>query len=101
MWGSCHEVQVHLPDFRVLEFDEWRMLMLMLAIDLRAARAAWTVFLVALVVLAAYTVRTTLLVFMTALFFAYMLAPAVKFVQARLPRRVSRTISLTLVYLLL
>jgi predicted PurR-regulated permease PerM len=73
----------------------------MLGIDPRAARAAWTVFLIALVVAAAYTVRVTLVVFMIALLFAYLLTPVVELVQRFTPKRVSPGIALVIVYLAL
>jgi len=73
----------------------------MLGIDPRAARAAWTVFLVALAVATAYTIRETLVVFMIALLFAYMLAPMVSMVERFTPRRISPTIALAIVYLAL
>ena len=62
---------------------------------------AWTVFLFALVVATAYTIRETLVVFVIALFFAYMLSPMVEFVGRRIPGRFSRVISLAIVYLAL
>ena len=45
----------------------------MLGIDPKAARVAWTVFLVALLLATAYAVRETLAVFVIALLFAYLL----------------------------
>jgi predicted PurR-regulated permease PerM len=72
----------------------------MLGIDPRAARAAWTVFLLALVIAAAYAVRETLVVFMAALLFAYMLIPLVGLVERFTPKRVSPRIALAIVYLL-
>ena len=73
----------------------------MLGIDPRAARAAWTVFLIALVVAAAYTIRVTLVVFMIALLFAYLLTPLVEMVQRFTPKRISPGIALVIVYLAL
>jgi predicted PurR-regulated permease PerM len=73
----------------------------MLGIDPRAARAAWTVFLIALVVAAAYTIRGTLVVFMIALLFAYLLTPLVEMVQRFTPKRISPGIALVIVYLAL
>ena len=72
----------------------------MLGIDIRAARVAWTVFLLALLIATAYAIRVTLVVFMLALLFAYMLSPLVNFVQRRLPRRVSPAVALAIVYVL-
>jgi predicted PurR-regulated permease PerM len=73
----------------------------MLGIDPRAARAAWTVLLLALAVAAAYAIRSTLAVFMVAVFFAYLLMPLVDGVNHYTPRRVSRTLALAFVYLML
>src|SRR5438552_348945 len=74
------------------------MLGSVLGIDIRAARAAWTVFLLALLIATAYAIRVTLVVFMLALLFAYMLSPLVNFVQSRLPKRVSPAVALAIVY---
>src|ERR1700680_60943 len=73
----------------------------MMGIDPRAARAAWTVFLLALLIAAAYAVRETLVVFMAALLFAYMLMPLVGLVERFTPKQVSPRIALAIVYLLL
>jgi predicted PurR-regulated permease PerM len=72
-----------------------------LGIDPKAARASWTVFLVALVLLAAYALRQTLAVFVIALLFAYLLAPLVGFVERVTPHRVSPRVALAIVYLVL
>src|SRR5947209_1606780 len=76
------------------------MLGSVLGIDTRAARAAWTVFLLALLIATAYAIRVTLVVFMLALLFAYMLSPLVNFVQRRLPKHVSPAIALAIVYVI-
>jgi predicted PurR-regulated permease PerM len=73
----------------------------MLGIEPRAARIAWTVFLIALVIATAYAIRETLVVFMVALFFAYLLMPVVGFVTRFTPARVSRNVALAVVYLVL
>ena len=73
----------------------------MLGIDPRAARAAWTVLLLALTVAGAYAIRSTIAVFMIAVFFAYMLMPLVDAVERYTPRRISGTLALAIVYLLL
>jgi len=73
----------------------------MLGIDPRAGRAAWTVFLLALLVAAAYAIRETLAVFMAALLFAYLLIPLVGLVERFTPKQVSPRIALAIVYLLL
>lgn len=72
----------------------------MLGIDYRAARAAWTVFLVALLIGTAYAIRATLVVLAVALLFAYLLMPSVDLVHRYTPRRISPTLALTLVYIL-
>lgn len=74
------------------------MLGSVLGIDIRAARAAWTVFLLVLLIATAYAIRVTLVVFMLALLFAYMLSPLVNFVQSHLPKRVSPAVALAIVY---
>jgi len=73
----------------------------MLGIEPRAARAAWTVFLIALVIATAYAIRETLVVFMVALLFAYLLMPVVGFVERFTPARVSVNVALAIVYLVL
>lgn len=77
------------------------MLKCMLGIDPKAARAAWTVFLLALILATAFAIRETLSVFMIALLFAYLLAPLVGFVERVTPRQVSPRIALAIVYLAL
>src|SRR5580704_13597181 len=72
-----------------------------LGIDPKAARAAWTVFLVALLVATAYAIRETLAVFVVALLFAYLLIPLVGFVERITPRQISPRIALAIVYLAL
>jgi len=72
-----------------------------LGVDLKAARAAWTVFLLALLVAAAYAIRETLSVFVIALLFAYLLMPLVGFVERITPPQVSPRIALGIVYLAL
>ena len=73
----------------------------MLGIDPRALRAAWTVLLLAIVAAVAYAVRSTLAVFMVAVLFAYLLMPLVDGINHYTPRRVSRTLALAIVYLML
>jgi predicted PurR-regulated permease PerM len=73
----------------------------MLGIDAKAARAAWTVFLLALVLATAYAIRETLAVFVIALLFAYLLIPLVGFVERITPRQISSRIALAIVYLAL
>jgi predicted PurR-regulated permease PerM len=73
----------------------------MLGLDSRSARAAWTVFLVALSLLVLYFIRRVLLVFVLAILFAYLISPVVNLVDRFLSRRVSRTWALAAVYVAL
>lgn len=73
----------------------------MLGFDGKAARSAWTVFLVALTIFLVYWIRETLVLFTIALFFAYMITPMVDFVYRYTPQRLSRTTAIAIVYLLL
>jgi len=71
----------------------------MLGIDRNAARAAWTVALVALLLYLTYLVRATLFVFALAVLFAYLLTPLVDLLDRFLPGR-TRTPALALSYLI-
>ncbi|MBI1897531.1 MAG: AI-2E family transporter [Acidobacteria bacterium] len=73
----------------------------MLGIDPRAARATWTVLLILALSAGAYLARRALVLFVLALFFAYMLSPLVDLVERFTPRRLSRTFSLAIVYVAL
>ena len=73
----------------------------MLGIDGRVLRAVWTAFLFALFVAIVYLARNTLVIFVLAIFLAHLLAPLVDRVQRLVPRRVSRTVVLAIVYLAL
>jgi predicted PurR-regulated permease PerM len=73
--------------------------MTMLGLDRHTARVTWTVFLIVLVILVAYMARHTIIVFLVALFFAYMLSPAVESLDRMIPSRISRNWSLVIVYL--
>jgi predicted PurR-regulated permease PerM len=70
----------------------------MLGFDSRAAKAAWTVFLMALLLVIIYYTRTVLLVFILAILFAYLLAPAVDLVAKWFPRPAPRAYALAIVY---
>ena len=65
----------------------------MLGWDSRAAKAAWTVGVVALAFYVAYAIRKTLLIFLLALFFAYMIAPLVGLIERHMWRRIPRMAS--------
>jgi predicted PurR-regulated permease PerM len=73
----------------------------MLGFDGRAARAAWSVFLVALVLAIVYWIRRVLLVFVLAVLLAYLLSPLVNLVDRFVTRGRSRTWSLAAVYVAL
>jgi predicted PurR-regulated permease PerM len=73
----------------------------MLGVDSRAARGAWSVFLVALTLTLVYCIRHTLLIFMVALLVAYLLSPLVNLVDRIARGRFSRNLSLGVVYVLL
>jgi len=73
----------------------------MLGLDRRAARYAWTVFLIVLLVGLVYVVRTTLFVFALAVLFAHLLSPLVNFLDRVLPSSRTRTPALGLTYVIL
>jgi len=73
----------------------------MLAFDARAARITWTVSLVLVALYALYSVRRTVFVFVLAVFFSYVLYPAVRSLERMVPRRMSRTASTAFVFTLL
>ena len=77
------------------------MLTEMLGIDTRTARATWTVFLFVLLLAFVYSAQRAILLFILSIFFAYMLSPVLDFVQRFVPPRMSRTLSLALVYVVL
>src|SRR5580698_3067331 len=71
----------------------------MLGLDSRAARAAWTVILVLLGVLAVYRIRQTLFIFVIAVLFAYLLYPLMDLISRRFPSK-NRTPALAVTFLL-
>jgi predicted PurR-regulated permease PerM len=73
----------------------------MLGLDGRVLRAMWTAFLFVLLVALVYLARHTLVIFTLAIFLAHLLAPLVDRVQRFIPRRISRTVALAVVYLAL
>lgn len=73
----------------------------MLGIEPRAARAAWTVILIALAVFVLYQVRRVLFLLFAAVLLAYLLAPVLDLLNRFTRRRLSRAVSLAVVYLLL
>ncbi|MBP0596684.1 AI-2E family transporter [Herbaspirillum sp. LeCh32-8] len=72
----------------------------MLGFDFRVARITWTVFLVALLLYITYTVSSTLLVLVFAVFFSYLVYPLVELLERFRPRRVPRTVSIAVVFVL-
>jgi predicted PurR-regulated permease PerM len=73
----------------------------MLAFDRQAARVTWTVAVVSAGLYAAYSIRRTLLVFVLAVFFSYLLYPAVRQLERFVPQRLSRTASTAVIFVLL
>jgi predicted PurR-regulated permease PerM len=71
----------------------------LLGIDARAARATWTAALVLLLLGAVYLIRRTLLVFVIALLFAYLLYPLMDLIDRHLPSK-TRTPALALTFVL-
>jgi predicted PurR-regulated permease PerM len=73
----------------------------MLGIDRQVLRAAWTLFLFALVLVGLYEISHTVVIFALALFMANLLFPVVELVQRTFPRGMSRPLALAVVYLAL
>ena len=71
----------------------------MLGIDPRAARAAWTTALVLLSLAAVYLVRGTLILFVIALLFSYLLSPLTDLISRKFPSK-TRTPALAATFLL-
>src|ERR1700745_1320292 len=71
-------------------------LTIMLGIDERALRIAWTIFLFGLLLVVVYYIRGTILLFAGSIFLAYMLSPIVALVERFIPQR--RNLALALVY---
>jgi predicted PurR-regulated permease PerM len=72
----------------------------MLGIDPRAARYTWTAVLVVLLLCLIYLVRTTLVIFILAILFAYLLSPLVNLLDRFLPASRTRAPALALAYLI-
>jgi predicted PurR-regulated permease PerM len=70
----------------------------MLGIDRSAARHTWTAALVVLLLWLVYLVRGTLLIFILALLFAYLISPLVNLIDRFLPGSRTRTLALGLAY---
>ena len=72
----------------------------MLGIERAAARYTWTAAIVLLFLYLVYLLRSTLFVFALALLFAYLLSPLVDLLDHAIPRKGTRTLALTLAYLI-
>ncbi|MDB5820149.1 MAG: family transporter [Rhizobacter sp.] len=73
----------------------------MLGFDVRAARIAWTVSLVAMALYATFSIRRTLFVFVLAIFFSYMVYPMVRTLNRFTPKRLSHSMSTAIVFAVL
>ena len=73
----------------------------MLALDARAARAAWTILLVLLAGGCVFLIGKTLLIFVLALLLSSLMGPVADFVDGFHARRVPRTLSIAVIYLIL
>lgn len=71
----------------------------MLGFDSRTAKVVWTAALMMLLFYAVYLSATTIIVVIFAVFFSYVLFPLVELTQRWLPKRVPRTVSIGLVFL--
>ena len=69
----------------------------MLGIDRHTAKVAWTLILIGIALYLVYSIRSTILVIIFAIFFAYLLFPVVHLIDRHTPRRVPRTVALVLV----
>ncbi|HWB83023.1 MAG TPA: AI-2E family transporter [Bryobacteraceae bacterium] len=72
----------------------------MLGIDRKAARYVWTAALVLLLLYLVFLARKTLFVFILALLFAYLLSPLVNLLDHCLPTNRTRTLALSLAYVI-
>lgn len=73
----------------------------MLGLDVRVLRGVWTAFLFVLAIALVYLARGTIVIFTLAIFLAHLLAPLVNRLDRHTPRKISRTLSLAIVYLVL
>lgn len=72
----------------------------MFGFDLRTAKIVWTIFLVALLLFIAYTISSTVLVVVFAIFFSYLIYPLIELAERFRPPRLPRTASIGLVFFL-
>ncbi len=73
----------------------------MLALDVRAARATWTVLLILFSVYCLYEIRKTVLIFVMALLLSSLMGPIAAFVDRFHSQRIPRAFSIGVLYLLL
>jgi len=73
----------------------------LLGLDQRVLKAVWTVFAFVLAIALIYSIRDVLITFTLAIFLALLLSPLVTFVDHFTSVRIPRTVSLTVVYILL
>src|SRR5438477_13138164 len=73
----------------------------MLGLDVRTARAVWTILVIAGGIALAYALRKPILLFVFALFFAYLVFPLVAFFERRIPGRAARPLAIGIVYVVL
>ena len=73
----------------------------MLALDARAARAAWTILLILLAAGCVFLIGKTLLIFVLAVLLSSLMGPIADFVDGFHARRVPRTLSIAVIYLIL
>src|SRR5437879_4493137 len=72
----------------------------MLGIERTAARYTWTAAMVILLLYLVYMLRSTLFIFALALLFAYLLSPLVNLLDRAIPKKGTRTLAITLAYLI-
>ena len=72
----------------------------MLGFDVRAAKIVWTVFVVGLALFFVYSIRQTLLVVTFAIFFSYLVFPAIVWAERRVPPAVPQAAIIAVVFLL-
>ena len=73
----------------------------MLALDARAARAAWTILLILLAAGCVFLLGKTLLIFVLAVLLSSLMGPIADFVDRFHARRVPRTLSIAVIYVIL
>ena len=71
----------------------------MLGFDIRVAKAAWTVALLALLFFVIYEIASTIMVVVFAIFFSYLVYPLISLLDRHGPRKIPRTASITTVFI--